>query len=72
MKSHAELLSVIASRQSIELNKAIKKVAEIRNESERLGSAAYKVALEAIDKLNELNNALWKEYDELQEKAGDK
>ena len=72
MKSHAELLSVIASRQSIELNKVIKKVAEIRNESERLGSAAYKVALKAIDKLNELNNALWKEYDELQEKAGDK
>ena len=63
MKSKKELLNAIATRQTDRLNKARKILVEIRDECERIDSAAFISAMETIDKLTELSEKIWTDYD---------
>jgi hypothetical protein len=63
MKSKKELLRAIAERQTDALNKARKIIVEIRNECERIDGAAYRTAMETIDKISELQEKIWTDYD---------
>ena len=63
MKSKKELLNAIATRQTDRLNKARKILVEIRDECERIDSAAHGKSLETIDKLTELSEKIWTDYD---------
>ena len=63
MKRKKELLNAIATRQTDRLNKARKILVEIRDECERIDSAAFISAMETIDKLTELSEKIWTDYD---------